>query len=42
MDDIAVRRTGLTRRFGAARAVDDLDPTVARDTTLARLGLPLR
>ncbi|MEU5564873.1 hypothetical protein [Micromonospora musae] len=42
MADIAVRRTGLTRRFGAVRAVDDLDPTIGRGSTLALLGLPLR
>ncbi|MEV6368978.1 hypothetical protein AB0L86_19045 [Micromonospora musae] len=42
MDDIAVHRTGRTRRFEAVRAGDDLDPTVARGTTLALLGLPLR
>ncbi|WNM38033.1 ABC transporter ATP-binding protein [Micromonospora halotolerans] len=38
MDDTAVRLTGLTRRFGAVRAVDNLDLTIARGTTLALLG----
>ncbi|MFD0785365.1 ATP-binding cassette domain-containing protein, partial [Micromonospora azadirachtae] len=38
MDDIVVRLTGLTRRFGAVRAVDGLDLTITRGTTLALLG----
>ncbi|MET7747572.1 ABC transporter ATP-binding protein [Micromonospora sp. NPDC005367] len=38
MDDIVVRLTGLTRRFGSVRAVDGLDLTIARGTTLALLG----
>ncbi|MFC3503686.1 ATP-binding cassette domain-containing protein [Micromonospora krabiensis] len=38
MDDIVVRLSGLTRRFGAVRAVDGLDLTIARGATLALLG----
>ncbi|MER7441691.1 ABC transporter ATP-binding protein [Micromonospora avicenniae] len=38
MDDIVVRLTGLTRRFGSVRAVDGLDLAIARGTTLALLG----
>ncbi|SIQ81915.1 ABC transporter ATP-binding protein [Micromonospora avicenniae] len=38
MDDIVVRLTGLTRRFGSVRAVNGLDLAIARGTTLALLG----
>ncbi|MEU4400665.1 ABC transporter ATP-binding protein [Micromonospora orduensis] len=38
MDDTAVRLTGLTRRFGPVRAVDGLDLTIARGSTVALLG----
>ncbi|MFI2713580.1 ABC transporter ATP-binding protein [Micromonospora sp. NPDC018662] len=38
MDDDAVRLAGLTRRYGPVRAVDALDLTVARGSTVALLG----
>ncbi|MET8527480.1 ABC transporter ATP-binding protein [Micromonospora sp. NPDC005172] len=38
MDDTAVRLDGLTRRFGPVRAVDGLDLTIARGSTVALLG----
>ncbi|MFU8875777.1 ABC transporter ATP-binding protein [Micromonospora sp. SL4-19] len=38
MEDIVVRLTGLTRRFGPVRAVDGLDLTITRGSTLALLG----
>ncbi|MFG3555927.1 ABC transporter ATP-binding protein [Micromonospora sp. NPDC047557] len=38
MDDSAVRLSGLTRRFGPVRAVDGLDLTIARGSTVALLG----
>ncbi|MGK5739309.1 ABC transporter ATP-binding protein [Micromonospora sp. URMC 103] len=38
MGDIAVRLTGLTRRFGPVRAVDDLDLTISRGAVVALLG----
>ncbi|MEU1400113.1 ABC transporter ATP-binding protein [Micromonospora zamorensis] len=38
MDDTAVRLTGLTRRFGPVRAVDGLDLTIGRGSTVALLG----
>ncbi|MFI5836126.1 ABC transporter ATP-binding protein [Micromonospora sp. NPDC051300] len=38
MDDDAVRLAGLTRHYGRVRAVDGLDLTVARGSTVALLG----
>ncbi|WP_430786476.1 ABC transporter ATP-binding protein [Actinoplanes sp. G11-F43] len=38
MDDIAIRLTGIGRRFGAVRAVDGLDLSVPRGGVVALLG----
>ncbi|WDZ83129.1 ABC transporter ATP-binding protein [Micromonospora cathayae] len=38
MDDMAVRLTGISRRFGSVRAVDDLHLTVERGSVVAMLG----
>ncbi|MFI6131224.1 ABC transporter ATP-binding protein [Micromonospora sp. NPDC051141] len=38
MDDDAVRLAGLTRRYGPVRAVDALDLTIPRGSTVALLG----
>ncbi|MFG1677426.1 ABC transporter ATP-binding protein [Micromonospora sp. NPDC049282] len=38
MDDDAVRLAGLTRHYGPVRAVDGIDLTIARGSTVALLG----
>ncbi|MET0415347.1 MAG: ABC transporter ATP-binding protein [Actinoplanes sp.] len=38
MDETAVRLTGLTRRFGPVRALDGVDLSIARGSTVALLG----
>ncbi|MFG1654499.1 ABC transporter ATP-binding protein [Micromonospora sp. NPDC049275] len=38
MNDTAVRLTGLTRRFGPVRALDGVDLTIERGSTVALLG----
>ncbi|MEU4693466.1 ABC transporter ATP-binding protein [Actinoplanes sp. NPDC023714] len=38
MDDLAVRLTGMTRRFGTVRAVDDLDLDIERGSVVALVG----
>ena len=38
MEALAVRLSGITRRFGAVRAVDDLDLTIEAGTVVALLG----
>ncbi|MEU4218725.1 ABC transporter ATP-binding protein [Actinoplanes sp. NPDC026623] len=38
MDDLAIRLTGVGRRYGSLRAVDDLDLTVERGSVVALVG----